>query len=421
MPDYTYTARSISGQIQKGTINARSKESAIAALRGRQLHPIVIEEAKKGGLNMEISLPGNHRVKSKDLVIFTRQLATMVDAGVPLLRSLSLLRDQTESPILRKVLAAVIVDIQSGASLSVALAKRPEAFSDIYINMVRAGEAGGILDKVLERLAYQQEKDASLKSKIHGAMIYPLVIFAVAIIAFFILMTFIVPKIGLMLTELSNGKEQLPIYTQILLDLSHDMKTPAFILGVVVGLPLIIVLFKHYTKTEKGRYVWHSIILRIPSVRNIIVKSAVARFSRIFASLMSAGVSIVDAIETTANAIGNAVIEKELLNCSKAVESGASFADELAKQPHFPPIVVQMLAVGEETGKTEEIILKVADFYEEEVDVAVAGISSIIEPVMIILLGAMVGLIAVSVFGPITKAETSPSSIIVFTHMLTLF
>ncbi len=421
MPDYIYTARSTNGQIQKGTINARTKQGAIEALRSRQLSPLIVEEPKKGGLNMEIRLPGKHKVKSKDLVMFTRQLSTMVDAGVPILRSLSLLRDQTESLILREVLTKVIVDIQSGTSLSEALGKHQQAFSPIYVNMVRAGEAGGILDKVLNRLAYQQEKDSSLHSKIRGAMIYPMVIFSVTIIAFFILMTFIVPKIGLILNELSQGKEKLPIYTRVLLSLSHIMKSPEFIIGFVVILPIIIIFFRHYISTDKGRYVWHSALLRIPSIRNIIIKTSIARFSRIFASLMSAGVSIVEAIETTAHAIGNAVIEKELLNCSKAVQSGSSFATELAKQPHFPGIVVQMLAVGEETGKTDEIILKVADFYEDEVDVAVAGISSIIEPVMIIMLGCIVGLIAVSVFGPITKAETSASGVLILTHILTLF
>ncbi len=412
MPDYSFTARQINGQLEKGTISARNKENAIATLRAKQLQPIVIEEAKKRGLNMEISLPGGNRIKSKDLVIFTRQLSTMVDAGVPILRSLSLLRDQTSSPKLKKVLEGVLSDIQAGSSLSDALAKHPDAFSNIYVNMVRAGEEGGILDKVLERLAFQQEKDSAIKGKIRGAMIYPSVIFTVTMIAFFVLMTFIVPKIGSILTQLSNGKAKLPIYTRILLSISHIMKQPMFIISIVVILPLLIVLFRHLTKAGKGRYKWHSFLLKVPAIKDILIKSAVARFARIFASLMGAGVSIVDSIETTAGAIGNAVIEKELLDCSRAVQSGSSFSKELEKKPHFPPIVVQMLAVGEETGKTDLVILKVAEFYEEEVDTAIASISSIIEPVTIILLGGMVGLIAVSVFGPITQAETSPSGLL---------
>ncbi len=408
MPDFSFTAHNSSGQVQKGTIEARDKDAAIAALRERHLQPFIIkEETGSKGLNMNIPLPGSSKVKTKELVIFTRQFATMVNAGVPILRSLTLLKDQTESMTLKKVLTDVVADIQGGTNLSTAMSKHPKAFSPIYVNMVRAGEAGGILDEVLDRLAFQQEKDSALRGKIHSALIYPSVIFFVTMVAFFILMTFIVPKIGSILTQLSHGKAKLPIYTRALLALSHFMNQPAFIIGVVVGLPAIFILFRKYIKSTKGRYQWHSFILRIPSVRNIIVKTAVARFSRTFASLMSAGVSIVDAIETTAGAIGNSVIERELLSCSKAVQSGSPLSTELAKSKHFPPIVVQMLAVGEETGQTDEVILKVAEFYEQEVDTAVAAISSIIEPVMIILLGGMVGIIAISVFGPITQLSTS--------------
>ena len=408
MPDFTFTAHNSTGQVQKGTIDAHDKEAAIAALRERHLQPFIVKEVEASkGLNMNIPLPGSSKVKTKDLVIFTRQFSTMVNAGVPILRSITLLKDQTESVTLKKVLTDVVADIQGGTNLSNAMSKHPKAFSPIYVNMVRAGEAGGILDEVLDRLAYQQEKDSALRGKIHSALIYPSVIFFVTIVAFFILMTFIVPKIGAILTQLSHGKAKLPIYTRALLAVSHIMNQPVFIISVIVGLPLLFILFRRYIKSKKGRYQWHSFILKIPSVRSIIVKTAVARFSRTFASLMGAGVSIVDAIETTAGAIGNAVIERELLTCSKAVQAGSPLSMEVSKSKHFPPIVVQMLAVGEETGQTDEVILKVAEFYEQEVDTAVAAISSIIEPVMIILLGGMVGIIAISVFGPITQLSTS--------------
>lgn len=409
MPDFDYTAHQKNGQVQKGTINAESKTAALVSLRAKELQPIIIKEAKKRGLSMEINLPGMNRVKSKDLVIFTRQLSTLIDAGVPLLRSLTLLKDQTESLTLKHALETVVADIQAGTNLGDALAKHPDVFSPIYINMVRAGEMGGILNTVLDRLAFQQEKDSALRAKIRGAMMYPMVIFSVTILAFVILMTFIVPKIGAILTSLSNGTVQLPIYTRIMLDVSNTMKQPAFIVGVVVVLPLAIIMFRRYIKTEKGRYHWHSLLLKIPAVKVIITKTAVARFARIFASLMSAGVSIVESINTTAGAIGNTVIERELLECSKAVQAGSQLSIELAKSKHFPPIVVQMLAVGEETGETDKIILKVADFYEEEVDTAVASISSIIEPVMIIVLGGMVGMIAISVYGPIAQLSTHVS------------
>jgi type IV pilus assembly protein PilC len=408
MPDFDYTARLQSGQVQKGTINASNKSTAIAALRAKQLIPIVLKETKKGGgMNMNIKLPGLSGIKTKDLVIFTREFAVMISAGVPIVRALNILKEQTESVAFKEVLEGVTADVQGGGALSDALAKHPKAFSIIYVNMVRAGETGGNLDDILNRLAFQQEKDAALKGKIKGAMVYPSVIFAVTILAFFILMTFIVPKIGNILAGLTGGTASLPIYTRILLSMSHTMKSPIFIFGAFVGLPLAFVLFRRYTKTVHGRYIWHSFLLKVPVVKVIITKTAIARFSRIFASLMGAGVSIVEAIETTAGAIGNAVIEKDLLDCSKAIQAGSQLSTELQKSKHFPPIVSQMLAVGEETGKTDTIILKIAEFYEDEVDTAVEALSSVIEPIMIVVLGGMVGLIAISVFGPITKTETS--------------
>ncbi len=408
MPDFNYTAHDQSGQISKGAINAHDKNAAISSLRSRNLSPIVLEESKTNkGMNIEIGFLTSKKAKPKDLVIFTRQLSTMVNAGVPLIRSLNLLREQTESVALKRALAEITGDVQGGGSLSDSLAKHPQIFSSIFVNMVRAGETGGILDKVLDRLAYQQEKDATLRGKIHGALVYPGVIFGVTMIAFFVLMTFIVPKIGAILTSLSNGKAKLPIYTRALLAISHTMRQPWFLVLLIVGLPTVIIMFKRYVKTPQGRYRWHSLLLNIPAVKGIITKTAIARFARTFASLMSAGVSIVDSINTTAGSIGNAVIEKELLECSKAVQAGSPFSTQLQKSKHFPAIVVQMLAVGEETGQTDEIILKVADFYETEVDTAVASISSIIEPVMIVLLGGMVGIIALSVFGPITQLSTS--------------
>lgn len=404
MIEFTYTAHDATGKLVKGKISADSKTGAINTLRDRKLQPILVKQAKKAGLQMNITLPGSSGVKTRDLVIFTRQCSTMVNAGVPILRSLTSLKEQSESPILKEVLEDVVSHVQAGGTLADALGKHPKVFSEIYVNMVRAGEAAGILDKVLDRLAFQQEKDAAIKAKIKSAMIYPSVIGGVTVIAFFILMTVIVPKIGNILTTMHT---QLPVYTRALLWLSNFLKSPWFILFVIIVFPTAIFTFRHWIHTPKGRYHWHSFLLKIPAVKVIITKTAVARFSRIFASLMGAGVNIVEAINTTAGAIGNAVIEKELLDCSRAIQAGSELSKELQKQPHFPPIVSQMLAVGEETGQTDTVILKVAEFYEQEVDTAIGGISSIIEPVMIIVLGGMVGLIAISVFGPITQLSTS--------------
>jgi type IV pilus assembly protein PilC len=404
MADFTYSARNRTGQIQNGTITAHSREAAMRALRDRQLQPLILKDAAvKHGLSMNITLPGGGKVKPKDMVVFTRQFSTMVSAGVPILRSLTLLKDQSESIPLKKVLEAVTADVQGGTTLSGALGKHPKVFSPIYVNMVRAGEAGGILDEVLKRLAYQQEKDSTLKGKIRAAMVYPAVIGVVTLIAMFVLMTFIVPKIGNILTSFGGD---LPVYTRALLSISNVMKSPVFLVGVIVGIPVLVVLFKHWKATPKGRYRWDSFLLRLPVIKVIITKTAIARFSRIFASLMGAGVSIVEAIDTTADAMGNAVIAKELKDCSKAIQAGSQLSTELQKSKHFPPIVAQMMAVGEETGQTDTVIIKIAEFYEEEVDTAVGALSSIIEPVMIVVLGGMVGVIALSVFGPITQISS---------------
>lgn len=404
MADFTYTARTSDGKIQKGTIAANDKAGASTALREKGLQPLILKPKAKASLNMNLKLPGSGGVKGKDLVVFTRQFSTMISAGVPMLKSLNTMKEQTESPALAAVVEKVASDVEGGTQLSDALAKYPKVFTPIYVNMVRAGETGGILDDVLNRLATQQEKDSAIKAKVRSAMIYPSVIGCVTIIAFFILMTVIVPKIGNILETMGSN---LPIYTKILLSISNTMKQPVFILGVVIGVPVVVVIFRRWKKTPKGRYRWHSLLLKLPVIKVIITKVAIARFARIFASLMAAGVSIVDTINTTAGAMGNAVIEKELLSSAKAIREGSQLSKELAKSPHFPKMVTQMLAIGEETGETDVIIIKVAEFYEQEVDTVVGSIASIIEPVMIIVLGGIVGVVAISVFGPITQLSSS--------------
>lgn len=283
----------------------------------------------------------------------------------------------------------------------------PPRLRQRIVVVVRAGEEGGILDDVLKRLAVQQEKDAAIRGKIKSAMAYPTVISFITFVAFFFLMTTIVPKIGDIILSLGGEGASLPVYTQVLLKTSSVMKSPPFLIAALFVTPLFIVLFRRYTKTTKGRLVWHSILLRLPIVKVLITKVAIARFARTFSSLMGAGVSIVDSINTTAGAIGNAVIEKELLSSAQAVQAGEPLSARLEKSKHFPPLVAQMLAVGEETGQIDQILLKIAEFYEEEVDAFVAALSSIIEPLMIVVLGSIVGVIAASVFGPISSISTN--------------
>ena len=405
MKQFTYVATRQNGESAKGTLEAEDQKAALEAVKKMGLHPLTVHEASKssGLLSMNIG----SKVKIKDLVLFTRQLATLVNAGVPLVRSLSTLQLQTESPVLKKQLDEVVKKVEAGSSLGDALGLYPKTFSDIYVNMVKAGEEGGILDEVLNRLALQQEKDAAIRGKIKGAMTYPAVISFITFVAFFFLMTTIVPKIGDIIVSLGGTKDSLPIYTKALLSISVILKSPVFLLVVLVGTPIFVVAFKKYTATKKGRYVWHTIILKLPIVKTLNSKVAIARFARTFSSLMGAGVSIVQAINTTAGAIGNAVIEKELLDSAKAIQSGEQLSTQLEKSKHFPPIVSQMLAVGEETGQTDQILLKVAEFYEEEVDTFVGALSSILEPMMIVVLGSIVGVIAASVFGPISSISNN--------------
>jgi type IV pilus assembly protein PilC len=306
-----------------------------------------------------------------------------------------------ENKYFQTIIASITHDVESGQPMADAMAKFPRAFSDVYVNMVRAGEAGGILDEILKRLAAQVEKDATIRKKIHSAMAYPMVILTITVIAFFGIMLFILPKIGKIIKDLGGPNAQLPVYSRAMLDISDFMRhNIIFILIIMFG---SIWSFRHYIRTEKGKYQWHGLLLRLPIIGNIIAKIAIARFSRTFSSLMGSGVSVLDALEITGKAVGNKVIQKELTDISQAVRNGQPLGKELLEARFFPPIVGQMMTVGEETGKIDEVLVKVADFYEEEVDAIIDGLASIIEPIMIIVLGSVVGLIAASVMGPIAS------------------
>jgi type IV pilus assembly protein PilC len=408
---FAYKATNKDGKTVSGTAEAANKQALLTLLHRQGLHPLVVEISKSGGKSGggRFFSTKSKKVKLSDLVIFTRQLSTMISAGVPLARGMSALQADAGTPYLREVLAGVTKDIESGIPLGDAFAKYPNVFSEVYVNMVRAGEAGGILDDILKRLATQVEQDASIRKKIKSAMMYPMVILTVTVIAFFGIMLFIVPKLGSILTSLGGANAKLPIYTQILLDISNFCKSSS-VIPHVPNIFLITIIFAvagffllRYTKTEKGRYQRDALLLRMPVVKTVITKVAIARFSRTFASLMSAGVSVLDSLEVTGAALGNKVIEKELKAAAVEVKNGKPLSDPISRSKHFPPIVAQMLLVGEETGQIDTVLIKIADFYEEEVSVLIDGLAAIIEPIMIIVLGAGVGLIAASVMGPIAN------------------
>lgn len=393
---FNYTATTKDGKTIKGSMESVNRESVVASLTRQGVRPVVV---KMEGSNK--TRKRSKKVKTKDVVIFTRQLSTMVSAGVPLTRSLTTLQDQSESKYFKTVIAGVTKDVEGGLSLGEAFEKYPNVFSDVYTNMVKAGESGGILDEILKRLAAQLEQDASMRKKIKSAMAYPTVIFGITIFAFFGIMIFVIPKIGKILKDLGGEDAELPVYTQAMLSISDFMRSNAVFLGIITIIG--VYLIRRYIKTPKGKYKFHALLLRTPLISTIIIKIAIARFARTFASLMSAGVSVLDALEVTGGAIGNKVIEAELKEAAKEVKNGKQLSEPLANSPHFPNIVSQMLSVGEETGQIDTILVKVADFYDEEVETTIDGLSSIIEPVMIVVLGGMVGLIAVSVMGPISS------------------
>jgi len=408
MPIFEYIAIDKEGKTVNGTVDQPDRASAIDNLTKQAMRPVSIKEAKqKTSSSFDLkNMLGANRVKPDQLVMFTRQLAAMIGAGVPLLRALTALSDHVaDSPALRKILLGVIESIEAGSTFGDALAKYPNTFNDIYVNMVRAGEAAGILDEILNRLALQQEKSMSMRKKIKSAMAYPTVLLVITVGAFFGLMIFIIPQIGKILTDLGGAEAKLPALTQVMLDISHFITSYWYIVITVIG--LCVFLFLRYIKTKRGKYQWDYLMLKTPIVKKIVTKVAVAHFSRTFSALIEAGVAVLEALSVTSRAVGNAIYEEALVQAEVEVKNGKTLSSVIEANKLFPPIISQMLLVGEETGQTDKILIKVADFFEEEVDAAIGSISSIIEPIMIIIMGSMVGLIAASVMLPIASLSQS--------------
>lgn len=400
MPIFEYQAINKNGQMTKGTIEGNERSSIVSTLTKQGMRPLSIKtqanKNKKGSLS--IFKP---KVKSNDIVLFTRQLSTMVSAGVPLLRALNTLQTQAENPSMKAILEDLIKDVQGGSQLADALASHPKVFSDIFVNMVRAGETAGIVDDILKRLATQVEKNASMKKKIKSASTYPMVLLTLTVVAFFGLMIFVIPTIGKILKDLGGENAQLPATTQAMLSVSDFMVSYWYIL--VGALVALIFGLRKYLATDAGKLAMHKLVLKVPILKTLIMKISVARFTRTFASLVGAGVSVVEALRVTAKAIGNKVYENEVLEAAKLVVNGKQLSQAIEGSKLFPGIVPQMLAVGEETGQTDTVLIKVADFYEEEVDATIDSLSSILEPVMIVIMGGAVGFIAVNVMGPIAS------------------
>lgn len=397
---FSYTATNAEGKVITGTIDLTNKNAVIGMLNRQNLRPISVKEYSPRIRKFNIgNLLKSKRIKPDTLSIFTRELSAMISAGVPLLRSLNSLEKYNRNPTLKKILGNVIKDVEGGSSLADALEKYPNDFNDIYVNMVRVGEAAGILDEILQRLATQQEKSNSIRKKIKSAMTYPIVLITITVIAFFGLMLFVIPQIGSILKELGGADAELPALTRAMLAISDFFVNRWYI--VVPILAGVIVFILRYIKTTKGKRKFDKLILKLPVIKPLIVKVTTAQFARTFSVLMGAGVAVLESLHITARSLGNTVYEDALIKAAEEVKNGKQFSRVIEANDLFPPIVAQMLAVGEETGQTDKVLIKVADFYEDEVETAINGLSSIIEPLMIIILGGLVGLIAASVMMPI--------------------
>src|SRR5215204_2796017 len=394
---YTYRALDQQGEIIQDRMEGSGTFAVASELRK---HGMMVIDVKEQSVGQKDILEPFKRIKLGDLVVFSRQLSTMINAGLPIVRALYVLSEQTENPKLREVVVDMSRDVEAGVSLSEALEKHPEAFSRLYVEMVKAGEIGGLLDNVLLRIADQLEKDQDLRRKVRSAMIYPIVVLILAILAASFMLIFIVPVFAEMFQELGGT---LPLPTRICMLLSNILTSFWGIL-VYAGMGLGVYAFFRWKKTENGRKVWGRMVLRIPAkIGDVVRKVALARFARTLATLSAAGVPILQAIEITATSSGNWVIEKALLKSRDAIREGIPLYKPLETEPVFPPMVTRMIAVGEETGDIDGMLTKIAEFYESEVDAAVKALTSIIEPLMIVVVGGIVGFIVISMYLPMFK------------------
>ncbi len=395
---FEYRAKDSDGKVKKGTIEASTQTAAATALRGKGLSPLSLSEtaAANSGLKKEIKIPGfTDRVKSKDVAIFSRQFATMINAGLSLLRSLSILSDQTENKALSDIIDLVKADVERGTSLSAAMEQHPKAFNQLYTAMVKAGEVGGVLDDTLLRLADTLEAQVALRSKIKSAMMYPIAVFGLVIFIVAAMIIFVVPMFEALYADLGG---ELPGATKFLLLLSKLVTT--YWWAVIIVSVGSLVSFKKWIATTGGRSTFDAIKLKLPIFGNLIHKTAIARFSHTLAALTKTGVPILQAMDIVSDTAGNAVVARAVQDVKASVAEGESIAAPLKDHPVFPPMVVQMIAVGEETGALDTMLEKVGDFYDSEVESMVEGLTSLIEPLLIVVLGATVGGMLIALYMP---------------------
>jgi len=394
MTTFAYRVLDARGAAADGQIDGDSKSAVAAALRQRGLTVLDIDEVKTSLAKIDIGEPFQ-RIKSKDLTVFSRQFATMVNSGLSLLRCLYVLEEQTDNKKLATVIGEVRADVEAGISLSDALAKHPKVFSQLYVSMVRAGELGGILDEVLNRIANQLERDDQIKRAVKSAMVYPVMIGTFAVLTLIGMVIWLIPTFAGMYEDLGNA--QLPTLTRVMISISDFVRGYWYVVfPALIGLAFGLRYLKH---TPRGTAAWDRFKLRIPmGIGAIVRKLAISRFSRTLGTLISSGVPILQAIEITGKAAGNTVIETSMADVQQSVKEGQSIAVPLERAKVFPPMVTQMVAVGEETGSLDTMLSKVADFYEDEVNASVKSLTSILEPILMIGVGAIVGIVVISMY-----------------------
>jgi len=390
LPLFEYKGKTLAGAMVSGELKAKNKAELERILRQNKILVSAVS-SKSSGINIRLMMG----IKKVHISRFTRQFSTMIGAGLPMIQCLEILAQQAETPQFREVIDRVKEDVQSGSTLADALSRHKKAFDELYVSMVDAGEIGGALDQILSRLATYREKADALARKVRGALVYPSVIVVVAVLVTFVMLTYIVPVFARMFAGLGA---ELPGPTQIVLGISHFLRQN--ILGGFVLLVAFFIFYRYYSKTPNGRLLVDKLKLRTPMIGSLIRKSAVARFTRTLGTLISSGVSILDALEITAKTSGNRVIQDAIRRSVVSIAEGETITQPLKETGVFPPMVCQMISVGERTGGLDEMLQKIADFYEEEVDAAVSALTSVIEPIIVVLMGVVIGGILIAMYLP---------------------
>ena len=388
------------GEVMRGEMEATTRDAVIVRLRTQRIQPLPAKIKEKGrGLDRQISIPGlGETVKTRDIVVFTRQFATMIDAGLPIVQCLDILQAQATVKPLRRAIQQIKDDVEAGASFNEALRKHPKLFDELYVNMVAAGEVGGILDTILNRLAAYLEKNAALRRKVKAAMTYPAAVTVIASGVVVVMLTKVIPVFEKMFKDFGGA---LPAPTQMVINISHFMQ--AWIVYILAGIVALGFGLKRMYGTERGRAILDQIFLKTPVFGSLLQKVAVARFSRTLSTMLSSGVPILDALEIVARTAGNVVVEREILMTKNSIAEGKTIAEPLQGSKVFPGMVVQMISVGEQTGAMDAMLGKIADFYDDEVDTAVDALTALLEPILMVGLGGTIGALLIAMYLPIFK------------------